>query len=171
MTLIVAYKNALVCDRRVALQGLHAQGSFTFAQKLYIHPDKTLAFGVAGPTLSHAENVILGIQLEMAIRENTKIGGDIPFPQFRERWIDKDPTIVVITKHGFYWMGRIQVTDLVFDEADYPIGCGTGMIVASLALQEGVPMNKVTEFVNEQDLTVSAEYDMITKSQLKAFKK
>lgn len=181
MTLVVGYKNFLICDRMVALQGMHTHGQFVRRPKLYIHPDKTLAFGVCGATLSHAENVILGIQLEEAIRENKSNGYDIPFPAMA-RWGHKDVTILAMTKKGFYHFSwrpskggphdrEGDVPILAYNEAEYPIGGGTGMMIASIALQEGVKPKDLTKFVTYQEATVSMEYDMVTKAQLREFKK
>lgn len=181
MTLVVGYKNFLICDRLVALEGMHTPGQFVRRPKLYIHPDKTLAFGVCGATLSHAENVILGIQLEAAIRENKTNGYDIPFPAMK-RWGHKDVTILVMTKKGFYHFSWRAIKSgpegkdsslpiLAYSEAEYPIGSGTGMMIASIALQEGVRPKDLTKFVTYQEATVSMEYDMVTKSQLREFKK
>lgn len=180
MTLVVGYKNFLLADRLVALNGIHAEGQFVKMTKLYIHPDKTLAFAACGATLSQAEMVIMGIQLEAAIREDKTNGYDIEFPAIK-RWADKDVTIIAMTKKGFYhfgWRSRRGENGkskdagyLDFNEGDYPIGAGTGMLVASIALKEGMKPQDLTKFITGQEATVSMEYDMVTKAQLKAFKK
>lgn len=198
MTLIVYHKNALVCDRMVALGEPHSYIQKQNIVKLFVSPNKTFAFGIAGDTFSPQLLSVMGAAIEQSFQMVGKEAETIQVPHFNiESLTQSSISMILITRKSVYALTeggllknpqepmrptrntRPSRRSGIDAPARYalrqlspvaPVGYGTGIYSAGIALLEGVAMKNITKFVSVQEVTVSAECDMITQRELKAWK-
>lgn len=185
MSLVLLYKDTLIADQRAVTDNPHAIGTITRVNKLHLSKDKTFAFGSAGPTLSNKDKLVLEEILRLSFIKEGSETNSILLEQ--PKWFDKhfDVSFVVLTKECSYYAhivgskyhknGNVpQLSDiavgrhhLVQFDSDIPGGYGTGLHPASMAALEGVNMNAIVPLVAEMVYSVSAEFDLINRKQLR----
>lgn len=187
MSLAIIYKDELVTDKRCVMLFPHALGHLYTAVKSRIAKSKQFAFAVVGPTMSEKELNLLDAILQVGLETHHKTMNNVllDHEDFFARY--KTMSLYVMTKEKNYHLAikgelntgfsadvaKLRNTRLIAIDKDHenPIGGGTGFMVASIAALEGMPMKDITKFVSKVVYTVSPEYDMIHRRQLKGFKK
>lgn len=190
MTLVAFYKDTLVSDQMVALGDPHSYVQTTREKKLFVSTELDFAFAVAGPTFSLMEQCIIAAAIKEGFKEVGHEANRIPLPHISTKdMMSANPSMILITKKSIYILqfdsnpartarraaeakslGDGTGYALIKMTNRYPIVYGTGMHIASLALQEGVAAKDVTAFTAQIEYTVSAECDYISQKNLKAWK-
>lgn len=177
MSLAIIYNGAIVADRCSILEEPNSLGSKQLVKKLHVSGCKRIAFTNVGPTLSADEQLILEEIILSSFKETKGESNEVVLQH--PEWLKKyyGMSVFVLTKKSSYVFNRrdsrgksSESFKLIKYDGLTPLVGGTGMYVASMAVQEGVAMNDITEFVSTIIGTVSAEGDIITQRQLKAMK-
>lgn len=184
MSLIIIFKDEFAADRRCVLRFPYAYGQMYHQKKLHIAANQTFAFAGTGPTLSTQEKYVL----EAILVETFKNAGSETelIELAHQDWFNTrlDLSFLVMTKRFAYhsyiaeseyakskvYSGRVndlKTHHLIRVDPERPIGHGTGMQVAAMALMEGVPMKELMPVVASVIFTVSSEFDMVKRSSLK----
>lgn len=175
MSLVLLFRNELICDQRCTLNEPHALGTIYNAKKMRIANDNTFAFGVVGPTLTQKEFDVL----EAIIREafKAKNGDSLELVLGHDAWFraHNGIFIIVMTKRGSYFHRTLRSADpdaialLEVFNPDIPAGGGTGMHAAALAAREGIPMKRITHVTSKVIYSVGPEYDYVHRDDLQEF--
>lgn len=189
MSLIVLYKDTLVADRCCLLTPPHATGQMVLTNKIHVAADKTFVFASVGPTLTEDEKRVL----EEIIRQTFRLARGEPHSLELEHqdWF-KDRSqmnAMVMTKESNYFFhllgGMYDRSDafrprgasrdkhsLTRFDSSIPACYGTGAYPAFIAANENVPMEQVVPLVSDVVYSVSREYHVFHRRQLKrmAFK-
>lgn len=174
MSLVFIYNDDLVADKRMILKSPHALGQTVSINKLFLSKDKTFAFGSVGPTLSTLEKAVMGEILADGLNglgHEHRIGRLI-----NPEWLNLRDGInlYLMTRDSTFILAKSDTGDgwwLERADPSIPIGGGTGMQMANIALLEGVKATDVVPLVADITYSVSAEFDHIHRSQLKEMAK
>lgn len=175
MSLILLYRNELITDQRCVLSEPHALGTIYNATKMRISADKTVAFGVVGPTLSQKEFDVLEAIILEGFKNAKGDGKEILLNHTQWFKDHKGIYIIAMTKRGSYFHRTLRFTEdekppmLEVFNSDIPAGGGTGMHAAALAAREGIPMHRITHVTSKVIYSVSPEYDYANRDDLKDF--
>lgn len=170
MTLILIYKDTMVCDRLTVLDQPHAFGAGIRKRKLMVAKSNRFAFAIAGPTLTRGESSVLEGIIEEAFLNAKGDRSFIPIghPGWMTLFSDRNPSTLIMTRRASYcvtkrkgdeyWLKRIA--------SSIPLTYGTGSFSASVCALEGVPMDTLVPVVASIVTTVSSEFDLIRKANL-----
>lgn len=184
MSLIVLYKDELVADQCCVLTAPHSLGQTVLVNKTHMASDKTFVYATVGPTLTDKEKLIL----EEIIRNTFKVSRGEQYTMALESqdWFKHktDLCLLIMTKETNYFGHFIggsydasesyrprgadpKLHSITQFDSTYPACYGTGAFASSIAALEGVKMNALMPIVSEFVYTVSPEYNLINRRELK----
>lgn len=184
MSLIVLYKDTLIADQCCVLTAPHAVGQTVLTKKIHVSADKTFAFASVGPTLTDDEKKLL----EEIIRQTFRVarGEKHSLELEHQDWFSDRSQLnfMVMTKQSNYFAHLIggmydrnetfrprgaskQAHSLTRFDSSIPACYGTGAYAAFIATSENVPMEQVVPLVSDVIYSVSREYSIFHRHQLK----
>lgn len=184
MSLIVLRGDELIADRCCVLVPPHAAGQTVMTEKIRVAKDKTFAYASVGPTLTETEKGILEEIITLTFRMARGESSEMDFEM--QDWFKHRTSldILVMTKTSSYFShfvggkydenemfrprgaNRVNHSLIQFD-ASIPAVYGTGAYLAFIAAAEGLPMKDVVPLVADLEYTVTKEYSIVHRKQLK----
>ena len=178
MTIIAYFKDALYADQLVLRYGNTAKQRFQRKPKLFMSKCETFAYAICGSVLTSKENgslenMILG-QIAMAadeqylIRNGRHKDHDILVSVFEKltKFLGSSNThIIVMTTESVYYINR---SGAEFIEADDFVCSGSAEhVFTALMHEDPVDVKVAFEIMSNIEPTVSREFDVIKRTQLK----
>lgn len=176
MSLIALFKDELVADKRGIMGRPHAVGLTRVVTKIYVNDDKTIAFGSVGPTLTQDEQKVLCKIFEMSFKA---MGSEPDFINIDAGGFMDSRTglnVLLMTKKSSYYMEVEAISDdspdrrLIRFDPTYAAVYGSGYMAAGVALNEGIAMKDLCPIVSDVIYSVSPEYDLFHRKNLKGMK-
>ena len=173
MSLAVIYNDTLIADRCIILKDPHALGQCLKVSKIFVSPDMTFAYGSIGVTLSEKEKPILGAMIAEALTGHED--QHVLLRLVHEEWFNNHDgiNVYVMTKKSTFIVTKSENTGRWYlnrVDPSIPVGGGTGIQVATVALLEGVPATELVPIVADVIMTVSPEFDIVHRKDLKEMK-
>lgn len=179
MSLGIIYNDQMVTDKRMVLAEPHGIGQTFLTKKQRVSKNKHFAFFVIGPGMSDKEMSLVEAVVAQSLTASTQHDQRIEIEHAIFFYKYRNISLFVMTAHASFYLKRTNVEniedmspttyELVRFDPSIPAGQGTGYMVATIALREGVTMENLTRIVSRVINTVGPEYDITHRSQLKAF--
>ncbi len=172
MSLIILKDGVMVTDRRGFVSSEEEASATIFEmRKLFVAPKKVLAIGVIGdeiiaPDVPH----ILDMFVDM-VRAATELNeGGLDIDEKRSAYLRiASRSYVVLTAAGAWRTSKEEQRLVTLDE-HRPYIYGSGMYAALPALAKGLSPQQALVHTARISPTVSPEFDIITRKELRPFK-
>lgn len=178
MTIIAYHKDTLCADQLVLRYAGTAKQRFSRKPKIFLSKCKTFAYAVCGSVLTSKEDggleVLLLAQLSAAIDEPAFIRNGMHDRlqmisnafQKLTGFLDKTNTyIIVMTKDDVFYISRSGAE--LIENDDFACAGSAEHIFTALMHEDPLELSVAFEIMSNIEPTVSREFDVITRDQLK----
>lgn len=172
MSLIILKDGVMVTDRRGYVSSEEELAATIFEmRKLFVAPKKVLAIGVIGEEIIPADvPFVLEIFVDMVRAAMELKEGGIDIDEQRAKYLRLESrTYVVLTATGAWRTSKEEQRLITLDETR-PYLYGSGMYAALPAMAKGLTPQQALVHTARVSPTVSPEFDIVTRKELRPFK-
>jgi len=172
MSLIILKDGIMVTDRRGFVSSDEEAAATIFEmRKLFVAPKKVLALGVIGDEIIAPDvPLILEVFIDMVKAADELNEGGLDIDEKRASYLRiNSRTYVAMTATGAWRTSKEEQRLVTLDEGR-PYIYGSGMYAAMPALAKGLSPQQALVHTSRVSPTVSPEFDIITRKELRPFK-